>query len=367
MIGAPRHHGRAAGNLRGGWTGDVVDADLHAVVGSADVLRPHLAPQWIEWIDETGFRAPPWQGALYPPGAETTVDPVWREPGGEPPGTTLAGTQRQVLDALAPSAAILHCSWGIETIRHPDFAAGLASAVNDWLIAEWLERDPRLRASLVVPAFVPEEAAREIDRVGGHPGFVGVFLPSRSTRLYGQRPWQPMFDAIVRNDLVACLHYGGTPDAPGPAGAESWFMEDYVAAHVTAFQAQLASLVIEGLFQRCPGLRVAFLESGFSWLGPLLWRLDREWPGLRREVPWLNRAPSAIVREHIRFSVQPIDAGPPEAFRRAVEWLGSDELLMFSTDHPHGHERDVSVLLEALPPSAHRLVMADNARTHFRL
>jgi predicted TIM-barrel fold metal-dependent hydrolase len=367
MIGAAHRPRRAGDDLRGGWTGDVVDADLHAIVGSVDVLRPYLAPQWVEWIDETGFQAPPWQKSVYPPGAPTTIDPVWRAESDEPPGTTLHSVQRQLLDVLEPRAAVLTCSWGVETIRHPDFAAALAAAVNDWLIAAWLDRDPRLRASIVVPAFVPEEAAREIDRVGGHPGFVQVFLPSRSSRLYGQRPWQPMFDAIERHDLVAGIHYGGTPDAPGPAGAESWFMEDYVAGHVTAFQAQLASLVVEGLFHRCPTLRVAFLESGFSWLGPLLWRMDREFPGLRREVPWLDRAPSAIVREHIRFSVAPIDAGPPEDFRRAVEWLGSDDLLMFSSDYPHGHERDVSALLDVLPVSAHAKVMAGNALDHYRI
>ena len=80
-------------------------------------------------------------------------------------------------------------------------AAALASAVNDWQIAEWLEPEPRLRASIVVPSQQPELAAREIDRVGGHPGFVQVFLPVRSAMPYGNRRYHPIYEAAVRHDL----------------------------------------------------------------------------------------------------------------------------------------------------------------------
>jgi predicted TIM-barrel fold metal-dependent hydrolase len=272
-----------------------------------------------------------------------------------------------VLDPLVVDAAIVSCYWGLERIRHPDFALGLARAINDWLIAEWLEKDPRLRASMVVPGFIPAEAAAEIRRVGSHPGFVQVLLPVRATRLYGQRTWHPMFEAMVEHDLVAGVHYGGTADAPGPTGMETWFVEDYVSGHVNAFQAQLCSMVSEGLFHRFPSLRVSFLESGFTWLGPALWRMDREWPSLRRDVPWLTEAPSALVRRHFKISAQPIDTGPPEQFAAALRWLGSDELLMFASDYPHGPEHELQRLLDVLPEEAHGKLMADNARTQYRL
>lgn len=54
-------------------------------------------------------------------------------------------------------------------VHNPDAAAALASAVNDWLSAEWLAHELRLRAALVVPSQQPEMAAREIERLGGHP------------------------------------------------------------------------------------------------------------------------------------------------------------------------------------------------------
>ncbi|HEX4668448.1 MAG TPA: amidohydrolase family protein [Solirubrobacterales bacterium] len=353
--------------LTGGWTGRLLDADVHATVPSIEVLKPYLEPYWLEFVNETGFEAPPWTGTFYPPGAETTVAPEWIPGDGRPAASSLDHLRQHILDPCGVERAVLNCYWGIEAVRHPDFALGLARAVNDWLVEEWLERDERLRASLVVPGFVPEEAAAEIDRVGGHPGFVQVLLPVRSSRLYGQRPWHPMFAAIERNDLVAGIHYGGTPDAaPTPTGYPSWFLEEYVG-HVQTFQAQLLSLVGEGLFEKFPKLRVSLLESGFTWLGPTLWRMDKEWKGLRRDVPWVKQLPSKTVHEHIKVSVQPLDAGPPEGFRRAVEWLDSDELLMYASDYPHGQGDCISQLLDVLPEAAHAKLMAANAAAQYRL
>jgi len=357
----------APGASISGWTGAVIDADVHAVVPSVEALRPYLGPHWNEYVDETGFTEPPWMASVYPPGAAITVDPRWRDPDAAPAGTTLEGLRRTVLDPLGVDAAILNCYWGVERLRHPDFSAAIARAINDWLIAEWLDRDERLRASLVVPAFVPAEAAAEVDRVGGHPGFVQVFLPVRTTRPYGNRTWHPLFEALVRNDLVAGVHYGGTADAAGPTGLESWFLEEYVAGLPSAFQAQLTSMVSEGLFQKFPELRVSFLESGFSWVGPTLWRMDREWPSLRRDVPWLTEEPSKIVGRHVKFSGQPIDAGPAADFANSLGWFDAADMLMFASDYPHGHELDVGHLLAALPAADHAKVMAENARSHYRL
>ena len=41
-----------------GWDGPVVDCDVHAVLPSVEALLPYLAPQWLEWVRETGFTIP---------------------------------------------------------------------------------------------------------------------------------------------------------------------------------------------------------------------------------------------------------------------------------------------------------------------
>jgi predicted TIM-barrel fold metal-dependent hydrolase len=128
-------------------------------------------------------------------------------------------------------------------------------------------------------------------------------------------------------------------------------------------------MIVEGVFDQFPTLRVAFVESGFTWLPPFLWRLDKEWRGLRREIPWTHRLPSEYVREHVRFTLQPIDGPPhPQRLLQVVDQLGSDELLMFSTDYPHWHfDAAEEALPTGLSDTLARKILADNARAFYRL
>lgn len=194
-----------------------------------------------------------------------------------------------------------------------------------------------------------------------------MLLPVRSERLYGQRIFHPLFEAIVRHDLVAGLHWGGTSeDAPFPAGYASWYVEEYVVEQ-QLFGAQLTSLIWEGAFQRFPTLRVAMLESGFTWLPMWGWTMNKKWKGLHREIPWVDRLPLDIVRDHFRFSTAPADLGPPPQAEKIIRWLGPTDLLMFATDYPHLHTDDLAALLDLLPEPLRRSTMAETARSWYRL
>lgn len=136
------------------------------------------------------------------------------------------------------------------------------------------------------------------------------------------------------------------------------------------FQSQLVSLIVEGAFDRFPTLRVAMIEGGFTWIPSLMWRFDKEWKGLRREVPWVRRPPSDYIRERVRFTTQPLDAPPTvEQFMHILDQIGSDDMLMFSTDYPHWRfdAPGEAFPLDGLPESTARKVMAENARAFYRL
>jgi uncharacterized protein len=354
------------GSVTGDWTGPVVDVDVHVAPPSIDALFPFLADFWLEFIHEANFQAPPSASAVYPPNAPTSCRPEWRPADGSPPGSSLEVVRHQALDPTRSQRAILTPYWGIESVRHPDFGLALARALNDWVAAEWLAADPRLRAAIVVPGHDPAAAAGEIDRLGEHRGFVSVLLPSRSMRLYGNRLWHPMFAAIARHGLVAGVHFGGQADGPPtPTGFPSWYLEEQ-AAETNLWGSQLTSVIGEGLFEKFPTLRMSFLESGFAWMGSAMWRLDKEWKGLRRDVPWVVRPPSETIRERIKVSTRPLDAGPPEHWAHAIGWLGANDMLMFASDYPHAHEQDLQLLLDATPASSHAGIMGDNARAHYR-
>lgn len=355
--------------LRGelGWSGSVIDCDVHANVASLEVLFPYQDDLWVQWARDRGWQGPAGLNVAYPPGAPTTAVAEWRPADGRVPASEIALLREQLLDPLGVERAVLNCYYAVDSLRHPDWAAALARSVNDWIVSEWLEKDPRLTASLVVPARDPAAAVDEIERVGDHSGFVQVLMPVRSDRLYGQRIFHPIYEAIARHDLVMGLHWGGTvEEAPSTSGFPSWYAEEY-AAETHIYAAQLTSLIAEGVFNKFPSLRVAMLEGGFTWVPMWGWRMNKEWKGLRREIPWVDRPPLDIIREHIRFSIAPIDAGPAEHLAKVIEWFGTDDILMFGTDYPHMHGDDAIALLKLLPESMRSNVLAETARAWYRL
>ncbi|GAA1994809.1 amidohydrolase [Nakamurella flavida] len=348
------------------WTGAVIDCDVHANVPSLDAILPYLDPVWQEATRERGWHGPTGPALSYPPGAPTTARAEWRQADGTS-ATRVELLQQQVLEPWRTEKAVLNCYYGVDSLRHPDWAPALARAVNDWMVAEWFAADERLVGSLVIPARDPLAAAAEIDRIGGHPQFKQVMLPVRSERLYGQRYFHPIYEVAERHDLVLGLHWGGTTeDAPSPTGYAGHYAEEY-AVETQLYLAQLTSVIFEGVFQKFPTLRFAVMEGGFTWVPTWGWSMNKKWKGLRRDFPWLDRLPLDIVRDHIRFSVAPSDLGSVAQTRTILDWLGSEDILMFATDYPHRHDDDLELLLEAMPETMRPKLMAESARQWYRL
>ena len=344
----------------------VIDADLHCVVPAIETLFPWIPGHWIEYINQSGFKGP--NDTSYPR-APTSALAGSSAPNGKPAGSSLDLLREQALDPWKTTLGILNCSYAVDSIHNPDIDVALARAVNDWMIAEWLDKEPRLRASIVVPIKQPDAAAREIERVGDHPGFIQVYLPVRTAIPYGKRMYHPVFEAATRHKLAIGLHFGGNPgNPPTSVGWPSYYIEEY-AGMAQVYQSQLMNMIVEGVFDRFPDLRVACLESGFGWVPPFLWRFDKEWKGLRREVAWTKRLPSEYVREHIRFALQPFDIPMtgPKLFH-ILDQIGSDDMLMFSTDYPHWHiDSPDQSLPPDLPADLIAKIMGGNAQSFYRL
>lgn len=343
----------------------VIDASVHPVIPDVDVIYAGLAPAWREFVDIAGLRQPPALGYSYPPHAPTSMRSEIADP------STMASADvivRECLSRTGASALILNGYWGVDSIRNPDLAAALASAVNDWLIDCWLDVDPRLYGSMTIGTSDIDKAVGEIDRVGAHPRIVQVLLAVRSERPYGSRAYAPLLDAAVRNGIAVGLHFGGVSgNPPTPSGWPTYYLEEYVGM-ATVFQSQLTSLIVGGAFERLPDLRVALIESGFAWLPYLMWRLDKDWKGLRREVPWVRRAPSSYVRDHVRITSQPID-GPQRDLdlQMILDHLGGAELIMYATGYPHRHAQPPEDLLRVLDEPARAQVLGGNAMDFYRL
>lgn len=343
-----------------------VDCDIHPAVADLSALLAYLDDHWRDMVVQRGLHE--LVSISYPPNAPLTARPDWRLANGRA-GSDLAALRAQALDAFATKFAICNCLYGVQLLFSEDMAAAFARAVNDWLRVEWLDREPRLRASIVVPVQNPALAAEEIARCAADRRFVQVLMLASGEVPLGRRSLWPIYEAAERHGLPVGVHAGSSYRHPiTPVGWTSYFTEDY-ANQAVAFQSQLTSLVCEGVFSKFPNLTVVLLESGFTWLPGYLWRLTKYWRGLRMEIPWVDRSPTDIVRERVRFTLQPLDAPPePADFERLLDHVGSEELLLFSTDYPHWQFDGDEALPAGLSPRLVRKVMIDNPlKTYPRL
>ena len=150
-------------------------------------------------------------------------------------------------------------------------------------------------------------------------------------------------------------------------GWPSFYVEE-VQEHATSAQAQVASFVVEGVFERFPTLKIVMIECGFGWMPSLGWRLDNNWKRLRDEVPHLKRAPSEYMREHVYVSTQPIEEpAKGEHLLDAMEWIGWDRIL-YASDYPHWDFDDPRIAIPSFIPAEKRAaIFGGNARGFYRL
>ena len=98
---------------------------------------------------------------------------------------------------------------GAIALFNEDMAMALCSAINDWVAKELLDREPRLRASILVPVHNPERAVAEIERLAADRRFVQVLLFAMGDMLLGRRPYWPIHAAAAKHGLAVAIHAGG--------------------------------------------------------------------------------------------------------------------------------------------------------------
>ncbi|MCI2415994.1 amidohydrolase family protein [Saccharopolyspora sp. K220] len=339
-----------------------VDTDVHCAPARLADLEPYLDEYWRGYVLDAGMSFSPTQGGAYPPLASTSATPLARAAGIFPP-STVDDLRAQLLDPHSLRTAVLNCTSSFNCNRNPYYEAALTRAINDWLIEEWLGKDDRLRASMVVPTLDANAAVAEIERIGDHPGIVQVLLPVRVDAPWGNVRHRPILRAAAERGLVVGLHaWGRVGNAPTSSGFTHTYLEDYLANSQIIVHAQVTSLVTEGVFAELPDLRVVLLECGFSWLPTLLWRFDKDWKGVWREVPWLGKKPAEVVREHIRLTTAPAHLPhDPVQVREALDLLDAGAVLMHASDYPHDHGDGGGRLLAALTDAERDAVLSGNA------
>jgi predicted TIM-barrel fold metal-dependent hydrolase len=126
------------------------------------------------------------------------------------------------------------------------------------------------------------------------------------------------------------FHDNGRPVTDFLGGGENVRAKDFMAIHQRP-EIFWAAMVLDGMFDRFPGLRGASVEEGAMWVVPWLRRLDRAMQFAKSEAPLreLAKQPSEFVHDHLRFT--PF-AGEPVGW--LIDECGAD-LFLFSSDYPH--------------------------------
>lgn len=226
-----------------------------------------------------------------------------------------------------------------------DFAYGLARAHNRAMV-EFCSVDRRLLATCYVPLadFTRARAmAEEALSMGAKALLVPSACPARHspshTGLF------PVWEAAQAARIPIVLHVGGggqlldphyfvnglppVPDFHG--GAENFRSVDYLAIPFPPMQT-LATLIIDGILDRFPDLRIGVIEQGAAWVPSWMRQLDTTVDAFSKNEERLRRLqlrPSEYVRRQIRVTPY-----PHEPVGWIIEQTG-DEVCLFSSDWPH--------------------------------
>src|ERR1700692_3153032 len=131
----------------------IIDCDIHPSLTSRADLYPFLSKRWQEHLKSDGdhLRTPYIGTTPYPRSSPLIARRDAWPPTGGPPGSRLAFMRKPHLDPLDIEFGLLQVlDLFIFSQQNLDFGAAIQRAVNDWQLARWTSRAPRLQGSMLV-------------------------------------------------------------------------------------------------------------------------------------------------------------------------------------------------------------------------
>lgn len=310
------------------------------------------------------------------------------------PKARLATMDDEGIDAtvLYPSLALTFGPLDpIEAVRNPLFVADLHRAYNDW-IAEFCAADPqRLHAAAVVPLQDIDLAVAEARRAVGELGLDAIMIRSASYvdgLPFSHRAYDPFWATVQELGVPVGFHPATHTDLWNAARLFNLIrvsadmavankvsddvmggtaMSIAIGAPVDAI-VTLGRLVMGGVLERFPELRVLILESGGGWAASILERMDEELDANPQEARWLTLKPSEYFRRQCWISFEPNDPTLP----RLADLIGLDR-IMWASDFPHsdavypGTIKALDDTIAPLAPAARAGIRGANAAAAYKL
>ncbi|MCB1741823.1 MAG: amidohydrolase family protein [Gammaproteobacteria bacterium] len=234
--------------------------------------------------------------------------------------------------------AVLFPTVGLNLIARdgldPQLSLALCRAYNDW-IHEFCQHSPdQLKFAAMLPLHDVNLACQELVRCVTELGAVGSFV--RPNQLNGyfwhSNYWTPLYELHEALDVTMGFHEGtgARYSHMNVLYGENRFYR-HVASHWIEMQQTLIAMVIGGVFEFHPKLRVGYLEAQNSWVPGLLTRIEWDYPQYRdSHAPYLSLTPREYFQRNCWAAVE---GSEPET-EAIASLIGADRMCI-STDYPH--------------------------------
>ena len=315
----------------------VVDADAHVVEGPAFVLD--LMGRFPDQVGvrRDGVLGVVIEGRTYPdpegPGAGCPSEHgLSDQPGldATTAGGILANADTDGINEMVLFPSFAMC---VPSIVDPTLGVTTASLYNEWAAALVAEGRGRLHAAGVVPI---EHGARALEVLAEIKalGLVCVVVPPALAHRNLDHPdLDRFYAAAAEMDMALGVH--GAPGIHLPKIGVDRFT-NYIQVHCISFpfdqMTAMTAMVSGGVFDRHPGLRVAFLEAGVGWV-PFF--IDRLHEHFEKRGDWIEHGWQRDPQEYVRAGNIFVTCEPEEPILPGVIDVLGDDFIMFASDYPH--------------------------------
>jgi predicted TIM-barrel fold metal-dependent hydrolase len=274
----------------------------------------------------------------------------------------------QFMEKTGIDYAVLYPTVGLAygNVSYPHWALAYARAYNNWLNEHYQQFNPKLKGVALIPMQDVPSAVAELERAVKKLGMVGAMIPSNGLHEHvSARKYWPIYEAAEALDCVLAVHGG----CYGNLGFNTYTIFPATRALGMPFPLAIAmtGMIVDGVLDQFPKLRIGFLEGGTAWM-PLV--VDR----LEREVEYGGLKVKRHVEDYLKEGRVFVGCeGNEKALAYAVDRFGP-EPFMFASDFPHeisiaNCREEIDEILERpdLPDGHKQAILADNARRFYKL
>ncbi|MEM7142863.1 MAG: amidohydrolase family protein [Actinomycetota bacterium] len=254
----------------------------------------------------------------------------------------------------------------------PELQAAMARAYNRWGAEMRETSGGRVVTSGPVPLNDVGRAVEEIQYAYDELGIRCFWTRPGYTnhRNLGDRYYDPIYELLQDLDCAFATHeFMGLNAQTEGVDRFDTFTEWHTVVHAHEAQNACMSMIVNGVFERFPRLRTAYMEAGCGWLPSWLHRIDEhlEMAG-EMEFPELTMNATEYFTRNCWISTECEDPFVADVIR----WMGDDRIV-WESDFPHPDSKypgTVQYFLDLEPDliteETKRKIMWDNAVDLYR-